>query len=252
MPDLVLALQKAVSQLLMPTGLLWLGLLVATALSWRSRRARVALAVLAVALTLLGNEWLGAWLLGTLEAPYVGIDPLAAASPYDVVFVLGGGTSITATGRPELGSHGDRVRLAAALYHAGLARQLVVSGSGIRGYSGSRDYGAETRRILEQLAIPADAVSVLTGPRNTSEEIRAYAELLESRGPTRAGLVTSAWHLPRAMALSRRQDLRVDPLPADHRGGVPGPSPVRLVPTARGLFDTTRATWEYLGRLAGR
>ena len=118
-------------------------------------------------------------------------------------------------GGPQLGMSGDRVLLAARLWHAGKTQFLVASGC-------SRD------------------------------EVAAYRTLQARFGWRRMGLISSAWHLPRAMGLAGRAGLPVTPLGADWRGRR-HPLQVRtLVPQAEGFIYVHWACWEHLGRWVGR
>lgn len=245
-----LILQKTVAALAMPVGLLWLLLLAGVAFGRGVGRA-IALASW-VLLTVLANAWMAGWLVGTLEAPFWRQDPFAVERPFDAVLVLSGGTSLSPLGHVELGGAGDRLRLAAALHHAGLAELLVASGAGIEGMHSGRDLADESRRIWLQMGVPAEDIVVLLGSRNTSEEIADYKALVVARGWRRVGLVTSAWHLQRALKLCRRAALEVEPLPADFRGGVLEIGLPWLVPSSASLHATSTALWEYLGMAVGR
>jgi uncharacterized SAM-binding protein YcdF (DUF218 family) len=109
---------------------------------------------------------------------------------------------------------------------------------------------AEAASLWAEMGIPADVVVRLPEPRNSAAEIVAYTRLVEERGWTRVGLVTSARHLPRALALCRRHGLRVDPLPSDFRADVPPWDLPAIVPNGEGFADVQSAVWEYLGLAA--
>jgi uncharacterized SAM-binding protein YcdF (DUF218 family) len=247
----MLLFQKAVALLLMPAGLVWSSLIIA---SWliRAKREKYIVGTILIVFTLMGNSWVGFWAIRSLELPFVEIDPMVAREPYDAILVLSGGSSLTPTGSPQLGAAGDRIRLGAALYQAGLARILVASGSGIQGFTSMRELGAETTALWQQLGVPPEVILQLPGPRNTKEEILAYRDLIRTRGWSRVGLVTSAWHLRRALALCKRNGVTVDPLPADFVGDPPTARFLWLVPTIDGLYGTQRAMWEYAGSFIGR
>ena len=147
----MLVLQKAIALLLMPAGLVWLGLIIACWLV-RARREKYIVGAILVLFSLMGNSWVGYWAMRSLERPFVDLDPLAAHEPYDATLVLSGGSSLTPVGNPQLGPAGDRIRLGAALYRAGLTHVLVASGSGIEGFTPMRDLGAETAALGVEIA----------------------------------------------------------------------------------------------------
>jgi uncharacterized SAM-binding protein YcdF (DUF218 family) len=250
----MLALTKLIGMLCMPTGLLWLGLLLAAgwALRRRQRAFGAFLALLFVGFTLAGNPQVGAYLLARLESTVPALPK--EAPPLDALCVLGGGSQLDDRGRPMLSPCGDRILEAARLWHAGGVRCLVASGAAEDLRSGRRrDLGAETRAIWMDLGIPATAIRVVAEPCFiTRDEVRAYRRLRAREGWGRVGLLSSAWHLPRALALARREALEVVPVPSDWRGRMPRFQPWHLVPQEEGFQKTQMACWERLGRLVGR
>lgn len=246
--------QKAVGLLLMPTGLAWLGMIAVTVGAWRS--APRPLAVLASAalllFTLAGNTWFGDGLISTLERRIPPLD-MERMQPFDAICVLGGGTDVSDADGPGLANGGDRIALAARLWHDGKMKVLVVSGSSIGTMERERDMAQESAIILRGLGVdPRAIIQVPAGAVNTTQEIAAYGLLIREHGWTRVGLVSSAWHLPRALRLCRAAGLEMVPLGADRRGRFRGWSPFWLIPQSQGFDCVQRACWEYLGMLAGR
>ncbi len=244
-------LQKVIAKLLMPAGLVGVGLVALTAMAFQRRQHRAITCAVLAAYLAASNEWVAARMMARLERDYAGIDPFASGS-FDAVFVLGGGTSVTPLGGAQLGGSGDRVALAAQLYHAGVTRTLVTSGHSIAGLEQERDYSEDTALIWRRLGVPAQAIVRLGGPRNTAEEAAAYAGLIRERGWRRVGLVTSGSHMRRALRQARRQGLEFTPLPADLKGRPSPPSAVVLLPQAHALDDVQRAAWELLGGVLAR
>jgi uncharacterized SAM-binding protein YcdF (DUF218 family) len=190
--------------------------------------------------------------MARLEAEVPLVDP-ASAGPFDAVCVLGGGTEEDSAGRPELGHSGDRVLLAARLWHAGRTPLLVASGWGRDSRRGPRDAGVETRALWRSLGIPDSAILAVEEPCwITRDEITAYRKLQERHGWRRLGLVSTASHLPRALALARKAGLVVTPLGSDWRGRPKAFQLQNLVPQGDGFLDVQRACWEFLGRWVGR
>jgi uncharacterized SAM-binding protein YcdF (DUF218 family) len=249
-----LVVQKWLGFALMPTALLWFALLggAALLLARGERRLGAAAAALAAAYWCANSTWVGVLLLGGLERDFVGL-PAAPAEPYDAVLVLGGGTSVRPDGRAQLSHSGDRLATAASVYHRDDARLLVCSGSAIAGLGGGdRSLARDAGDVLGALAVPADGLLELPGPRNTSEEIAAFAALARERGWARLGVVTSAWHMRRALALAERAELDIAPIPADFRGGELAVNVVELLPSANGAYLVRLALWEHIGRAVGR
>jgi uncharacterized SAM-binding protein YcdF (DUF218 family) len=249
----MIALSKLLGMLLMPTGLLWLGLLGAVVWAFRRRTRGLGLflAVLAAGYTLAGNVQVGHALMARLEAAVPSFP--ADAEPLEAVFVLGGGTQVDDQGRAFLRESGDRVMEAARLWHAGRVKCLVASGTSNEAGPAPRDLGADTREIWISLGIPSKAIRVIEEPCFiTRDEIRAHGRLKVKAGWRRAGLLSSAWHLPRALALARHEGLDVIPVPSDRRGRVPRFQLWHLVPQQEGFQNTQLACWERLGRWMGR
>jgi len=246
--------EKTLTALAMPTGLLWLGMMLLTVIAWWKKQRglfRLSL-VLLLCYTLAGNPELSKLWIGVLESRYEGIDPFDEG-PFDAVIVLGGGTATAPAGRAQLAFSGDRVALGAQLYHAGRTTCLVTTGEPIAGLSaGSRTAAEETTEIWQRLAVPEDCIVHLPG-RNTREEMRAIRGLVDEHPEwQRLGLVTSAWHMRRSMKLAAKHNLELTPLPADFRGIPVQISPPNLVPRAEGFLRTESAAKEILGALLGK
>lgn len=245
------SLQKILALLVMPAGFLWLLLLLACLLCFWKRQKPLAsfLLILALLYACAGNVHLGAALMARLESAV----PPNQDGSFDAVCVLGGGSDETPSGGPQLGPDGDRIYLAARLWHAGKARLLVASGMSRDSLRGVRNGGEETRLLWRALGIPDRAILVVAEPCwITRDEIAAYQRLQTRHGWKRMALVSSASHLPRAMALAEQAGLKMTPMGADWRGRPRAFQLQNLVPRAEGFMDVQRACWEYLGRWVGR
>ena len=142
--------------------------------------------------------------------------------------------------------------LAARMYLSGKADQVICTGSKIAGLShpDTPDPGELTLRIFRDLGIPEEDIKVITG-RNTSEEMSSLRALLGERSP-RVALVTSAWHMPRAMRLAKEQDLALWAVPADMRTSPQVFTPLGLVPSTQNLTTLGQVAKEYLAKAVGR
>ncbi len=243
-----LILKKVLALLLLPSGLVWLGLMVLAAAPGLRRGPRAVAMAILVAYTLCGNVWFGGWLLGTLERPYA---RAAAADRVDALCVLGGGTSARPDGSPQLGPSGDRVVVAARMFLTGKTGYLVASGLNVTDIGGRRSLADDTAAIWRDLGVPENAVTLLHEPRTTREEIRAYRKLMETRGWSAIGVCSSAWHLRRVERICGAEGIRITPVPADFLSTPLPWNAMYAVPQARGFQNVQKALWEYLGGLVG-
>lgn len=241
-------IQKFVGRLLMPLGLLWSALALGALFSLVQRRWLLAglWSAAFVLLTLSGSTWIGDHLMRRLEAD-IPRTPLSELPPLQAVFVLGGGTSLDASGQPQLGHAGDRLIVAAKLFRLGKTPLVISSGSGFPGIDAERDLASETAHLWRDLGIPPSAIEELPGPINTIQEIEAYRDLCHARGWTNVALVSSAWHLPRALRICQGVGLTVVPIGADWCGTDARLSVFTLMPTGYGAATVHRACWEWFG-----
>lgn len=244
-------LRKLVGVCLMPVGIVWMVLfLVAWILTEQRRHAMAACAwLLWVGLTVSGNGWIGGSLVRLVEAPFRGIDPFDGPS-LDAVVVLGGGVGRGPSGGPVLGRAGDRAILGARLYRAGRTSQLVTTGPVVG--EGATSVPRLTAGLWTDLGVQVDDIVQVVGPRTTAAEMDAIADLIARTGWRKVGVVTSGYHMRRALKLALRRGLDIEPLPADLSAPPDAPAPAGLVPNAGGFGSVHTACWEILGALASR
>lgn len=107
---------------------------------------------------------------------------------------------------------------------------------------------AEVARAMAiALGIDSTRIHADPRPRDTGEEARVFAPRLAGR---RFALVTSATHMPRAVALFRAQGLDPIPAPTGHLTGRGGGGWIwqDLLPREDALTVTRQAWYELLGR----
>jgi uncharacterized SAM-binding protein YcdF (DUF218 family) len=249
-------LEKTLTSLVMPIGLVWVGLITLTYLLLISRQKILGFFSLGclLAITLGGNQFASNYLAYSLEAPFSQID-IAQIPTLDAVIVLGGGTSSTYNNRVQLGMAGDRVATAARLYHSGQVKKIICTGSqSFRASPEDLHPREEAKLILTEFGIPASAVILLKG-ENTSQEMNSLKswipEHINSPQP-RIGLITSAWHLKRALRLAKSQGLEFEPIPSNFISGPVNPSPHWVIPSGDNLATTGRIFKEYLAAIVSR
>lgn len=246
-------LRKFVGLCLMPAGLVWLGLLAFVRVLAGRGLPRFACAAggLWLLYTLAGNAWLGSAGLAWLQRGYASVDPVGQG-PFDAVAVLGGGVDVSEGGTPTLTVAGDRAVVAVRMYRAGTTALLVAPGPFVLLRSGTvTSEAAATAALWRHLGVPEKSIVLLEGPRTTTDEVLALKAAVTERGWRRVGLLTSAWHLRRAMRLCQRYAVEAVPLPAD-AVAMPQAHLRWVVPQELGFQRVQTACWEVLGSLAGR
>ncbi len=216
-------LKKFVSFWLMPLPFCLMLLVIGVALlvfSKRQRLARVLVASGVLLLLLFSNKAVSRSLIHPLETLYPPIpifppgEPLPSAlAECRYIVVLGGGhgyaPGLSAVNQLSTSARGrlmEAMRIARALPEA----KLVFSG---HAGDGLRSHAAVLAEAALSLGFDRARIVRLDTPRDTEDESAMTAQLI---GEEPFVLVTSAWHMRRAMALMRGQGLNPVPGPADY------------------------------------
>jgi uncharacterized SAM-binding protein YcdF (DUF218 family) len=208
--------------------------------------------------------WLAVLQAALLSLPSVAdllMDPLqdearalAATAPpccYEAIVVLGGGVKpavLPWQPAPDLGPAADRVWLAARLYRQGLAPKVIVSGGNILGQYGgvpaATTEAAAMTQFLTDLGVPESAVVGETRAINTRDNIQQVRAMVQDKP---VALVTSAYHMPRAMRLAIQGGLNAKAFPTDWEASWPArPYWENWLPSADAQMISATALWEYL------
>lgn len=179
--------------------------------------------------------------------------PIAQIPSADVAIVLGGAVNGPAPPRvaTELGDASDRVLHAARLFKAGKVQRIWVSGGNLPWSPGQVTEAESIQDLLVEWGVPQDRIEVATGSRNTLENAQEIRVLYEQNSIASAYLVTSAFHMPRALAIFRTAGLPVRPATTDVRAVHPTTwTPLDILPDVHVLATTTLVIKEVLGLLA--
>ena len=249
-------LTKFAAWLLSPLSVAVAGQVVALLLLLKGR-SRAGLAVASaslLAIWLFSTPWVARTLAMSLEQRY---PPLSVESSpeADLVLVLGG--ALLAAQPPalpqiNLGSAADRVWHAGALYRAGKARWVLLSAGNQPGFEQVQSEAEGMREILLAMGVPDSAMRMETRSQTTRENALYSREIVRQLGVRRVLLVTSALHMPRALAVFRSafQDEGVTLIPSSTDAEAIGGDANglwRWLPQANSLAWSTRAIKEYLG-----
>jgi uncharacterized SAM-binding protein YcdF (DUF218 family) len=94
----------------------------------------------------------------------------------------------------------ERTRTGARLVLAGEARLLILTG----GEPGPGDSATSLRDVALGLGVPPEAIRIEQVSRSTHESLLAVRPILEHEGVRRVAVVTSPYHLRRAVWAARR------------------------------------------------
>lgn len=217
-------LKKFISFWLMPLPLCLTLLVAGLWFSRSAKRAKLGRALLIAATTLLllfSNKLVSVWLVRPLEARYPVMPEFRDATPTPAalaacryVVVLGGGHGdapwMPATIKlspSSLGRITEAVRLLRQLPDA----KLLLSGPPI-GLNPS--HATVLAQAAQTLGIARERILYIDNARDTEDESNAVKKLV---GDTPVALVTSAWHMPRSMALFRSAGVNALACPADFK-----------------------------------
>ncbi len=211
----------------------------------------------AISLTTVGLAWVLIWSLpvttlyfgGRLEAryPYKLPETLEQA---DYIIVLGGNTQANRSNWFEPYNRAtatDRIDRAAMLYFAGRAPKILVTGGA---YEGRVSEAQGMAKVLRQKGVPDSAIVLEKESRNTYENALFAERLLKNLPHSKLLLVTSALHMPRALATFQRLDMPA--IPAGVAPQIVPPDDYILnlwLPHTRSLEASRTIIKEYFGLL---
>ena len=225
---------------------------------WRGRlhAAKALLTTLLLALLTIGIFPMGLLLIAPLEARY---PPAPVLQNIAGIIVLGGGEEAdrwAASGEIALNDAGERFLAGIALAHRFPEARLVFTGGSPSLIGAGPATNSLAEAIFQAGGIAPERILIEDRARNTAENASLTRALLEARGENPVArtdrhwvLVTSAYHMPRAVATFRAAGwTNLTPWPTDFRGGV---FRARIGwDLARNLDELNLATKEWVGLLA--
>ncbi len=242
-------ISKLLPQLIYPVSLtIWLSIF-SGLFAWRGHKRLAGIALfLSIALLWVSSMRVTAdYLSISLERKYLPV-PIESSPVADAILVLGGGVATAEPPRlaPDLDKASDRVLHAARLYKAGKAPVVIVSGGGIAWQGATKPIAIPMKIILQECGVPATAIIMETKSLNTYQNVVETKRILEKEG--RVLLITSAWHMPRALATFRSAGINAIPSPTDFEAiELEQRTILDWLPEVKALERTTRIIKEYMG-----
>lgn len=250
-----LFLSKLLPLFIYPLGLSCIMLVVALVMLWKKPRfAAIPVASALIILLVTSNNWVALSLLRSLEWQNTPTQlPQAEA-----IAILGGATKSHFFPRPgvDLGEEGDRLLYGAELYKQGLAPVIIVSGGRIAWRGSGSPESKDMAEILTQVGVPPDVIIQEPNSYNTHENAVNVKQILNSRGIKNILLVTSAMHMPRSLAIFKREKIAAFAAPTDFLASTNEFQEIQssfeaqlltVLPDSGSLQNFTRALKEYVG-----
>jgi uncharacterized SAM-binding protein YcdF (DUF218 family) len=248
------ALSKIIFFLLRPSNAIIFGLLLGIVLRWFGRRRSGTTIFVAAFLVLLASAFtaLPSLLLAPLETRFPAVEP---ETPPTGIIILGGALDTVATARwgsPQLIDGAERIVVVADLARRYPDARLVYTGGRMDMIEGEEPEAVIAARVFETFGISPERLTIETTSRNTRENaVNTWDVVRPETGETWL-LVTSAFHMPRAMGVFRTAGWTgMAAYPVDFRSleGVPV---LGRQFASEGLFLTDIVVKEWLGLVAYR
>lgn len=248
-----IAISKVLAPLIFPFNSAILLMTIALILLWlKLTKWAGSCLVLAVAILIIcGNPTVSHQLFSNLERSYLP-KPAAEYPRVDAIVTLGGGLQPPFPPRlhADLNSASDRYLHATRLYHAQRSPLIILSGGNVftqSDFEGESFYAAQ---LIQEWGVPASAIIIEARSRNTYENALFTKKLLAERNLKRVLLVTSALHMPRALATFKSIGIDAVPSPTDYdKAEYQRPRILHWIPDVGALDATTRLIHEHLGFL---
>jgi len=238
---------------LAPINALLLATVVAATLSRRFPRAGRMAAIAGLSLLLIGILPIGVALMRPLENRFPRPPPDLAA-PAGVI-ILGGaidGDISAARGIPTLGEGAGRVAEAVVLARRYPDARIVYSGGRAALVGAGPPEAAVGKALLAQLGVEPSRIEIESRSRDTDENARFTYDLVAPKPGETWLLVTSAFHMPRAVGAFRRAGFTIIADPVDYRTAGSSADWRLNHELIAGLGDFGTAIHEWIGLIAYR
>lgn len=208
------------------------------------KTAVILLGVVTGALLILSTKTVSRRLIGRLENS---VEPAIAAElcTAEAVVVLGGGT-VVGPRESRLSPEAESRLVQGYLIARELALPIVVSGGRVLDGEGVPTEADVAARRLRELGMNSDRIILEPRARTTAENAWYTAENL---GFSEVIVVTSAWHMRRALLSFAAVGVTAHPMPAPTHADIRPWRPYMLLPSIGALKESTIVLREKIGTL---
>ncbi|NPA53630.1 MAG: YdcF family protein [Aquificae bacterium] len=127
-----------------------------------------------------------------------------------------------------------------------IKKPIIVSG-GLVYYKNGETEADVMKKTLVSIGVPSKMIFKEGGSRNTYENVQAIRELLDEKEYKLVCLVTSAYHMPRAVYVFQSFYISVEPVPTDYRIDKKPLGWYSFIPNYKYFYESTLALKEYIG-----
>jgi uncharacterized SAM-binding protein YcdF (DUF218 family) len=184
---------------------------------WRLRLGRGLALICIGALFLAAVAPIGLLLLRPIELRFPP-PPADLAPPYGIL-ILGGAVAeefSDAHGQMTFADGAARLTEAAILARRFPEARIVYTGGSASFFEEISTEAEHAKKLLVTLGVDPQRITLETHSRNTDENARLTAAIVAPQPDQSWLLVTSAWHIPRAMGLFRKAGFNVIAYPVDY------------------------------------
>lgn len=249
-----LYLAKITWFLVAPTNsLVLIGLIGVFLLFTRLRRtAKTFVTISLFGLFLAAFSPVGEWALAPLENRFPQIQELDSSS-FDGIIVLGGASNLhisRSRNEPTVGGAAERIFKLIELARRFPEKVITFAGGGGLSEGGTESFAREAdvvKSLLERAGLPTDGIMFERQSQNTWQNAENLQEILQPTPEFRWLLITSAFHMPRAVGVFRRVGFNVIAYPVDFRLGSFGASFTTNSSGAGKMAKLDQAVHEWIG-----
>ncbi len=203
-------LSKVLAFLAQPLSVVFILLLasrIVRSATWRKRLLIAGISLLVFTSNFfIANEVMRAW-----ELP---VTPFSSLGQYDYAIILTGVTKTETKPKDRVyfSQGADRATHTLQLYKMGYVKKIIVSGGSGRLDGGGVKEADDLADFLLLAGVPKEDILIENESKNTHESALAVSQIVgQIEGSKKLLLVTSGYHMRRALACFRKVNLDVDP-----------------------------------------
>jgi len=134
------------------------------------------------------------------------------------------------------------------LLKAGKAKKIIFTGGIMPWQANIQPEGKFLAKFAEELGIPNSQIIVTKDVQNTLDEAKAVREILTLNNENKIILVTSAFHMPRASMLFKKEGIEVQTYSVDYKAGISDITLIDFFPSADAFYIFQFTLRELIGR----